>query len=52
MSGPTRDALILRLRRQGRSYREIGKAVGMSPSSVGHALSRIAEGRPERGPRS
>jgi DNA-binding NarL/FixJ family response regulator len=51
MSGETRDALILKLRRQGWTYRQIGRAVGMSPNSVGHALQRIAEGRPGRGPR-
>jgi hypothetical protein len=51
MSGATRDALILRLRRQGSTYKRIGRVVGMSPTSVGHALQRIAEGRPGRGPR-
>jgi DNA-binding CsgD family transcriptional regulator len=51
MSGPVRDELIVKLRRQGLTYRQIGEAVGMSPTSVGHALARIAEGRPGRGPR-
>jgi hypothetical protein len=51
MSGPTRDALIVALRRKGFTYRQIGKVVGMSPGSVGHALERIAEDRPGRGPR-
>jgi hypothetical protein len=51
MSGPTRDALIVALRRKGFTCRQIGKVVGMSPGSVGHALERIAEGRPGRGPR-
>jgi hypothetical protein len=40
MSGETRDALIAGLRRRGFSYRQIGRAVGMSPTSVGHALHR------------
>jgi DNA-binding NarL/FixJ family response regulator len=52
MNSDTRDALILKLRRQGWTYKRIGAAVGMSEGSVGHALQRIAEGRPGRGPRS
>src|SRR5262249_37520337 len=52
MSGATRDALILKLRRQGWTYRQSGGLVGMSPTSAGHALARIAGGRPGRGPRS
>jgi hypothetical protein len=48
---PTRDALIVALRRKGFTYRQIGKVIGMSAGSVGHALERIAEGRPGRGPR-
>ena len=51
MSGQTRDALIVALRRKGWTYKRIGRAVGMSPNSVGHALQRIAEGRPGKGPR-
>jgi hypothetical protein len=51
MSGATRDALIVKLRRQGATYRQIGARVGMSPTSVGYALARIAAGRPGRGPR-
>lgn len=43
-----RDELIVKLRRKGWSYREIGEAVGMSPTSVGYALARIAEGGPVR----
>jgi hypothetical protein len=52
MSGQTRDALIVALRRKGWSYQRIGRAVGMSAGSVGYALERIAEGRPGRGPRA
>ena len=52
MSGQVRDELIVALRRKGWSYRQIGAKVGMSRQSVGHALARIAEGRPGRGPRA
>jgi DNA-binding NarL/FixJ family response regulator len=51
MSAASRDALVLKLCRQGWTHRQIGRVVGMSPNSVGHALQRIAEGRPGRGPR-
>ncbi len=48
MSGPERDALIVRLRRRGWTYRRIGKALGMSANGVMLALRRIVEGRAGR----
>jgi lambda repressor-like predicted transcriptional regulator len=52
MSGAERDKLIVSLRRRGWTYAQIGARVGMSPKSVGHALRRIAEGRPGKPPRT
>jgi hypothetical protein len=43
-----RDARILELRKRGMSYRDIGKAVGMSANGVMHSLRRMAEGKPGR----
>jgi hypothetical protein len=51
MSAATRDEWIVTLRRRGATYKQIGRAVGMSEKSVGHALRRIAEGRPGKPPR-
>jgi hypothetical protein len=51
MSAATRDEWIVTLRRRGWTYKQIGRAVGMSEKSVGHALRRIAEGRPGKPPR-
>jgi hypothetical protein len=52
MNGQTRDELIVAMRRGGYTYKQIGRTVGMSPNSVGHALRRIGEGRPGKGPRA
>ena len=41
-----RDEMILDLRRKGHTYREIGRAVGMSPSSVLQAWRRLQAGGP------
>jgi hypothetical protein len=51
MTGPERDALIVRLRRKRWSYARIGAACGMSANGVMLSLRRIAEGRPGRDPR-
>jgi predicted ArsR family transcriptional regulator len=51
MSAATRDKLIVELRRKGRTYAEIGKAVGLSKMGVRYALIRIAQGREGRAPR-
>jgi hypothetical protein len=47
-----RDALIVKLRRQGWGARRIAKACGMTPGGVQYAISRISEGRPGRDPRA
>jgi hypothetical protein len=52
MSGPERDALIVRLRRQYWTFKKISKVVGMTPHGVLVATRRIAEGRPGRDPRA
>ena len=36
----TRDRLLVTLRAQGLSYREIAEAAGLQPASVGQLLSR------------
>jgi hypothetical protein len=46
-----RDELIIKLRQKGLSYRRIGRAVGMSPSSVHAAWRRLAAGGPGTRPR-
>jgi hypothetical protein len=40
------DQTILELRKRGYSYRAIGRAVSMSPSSVHAAYRRLAAGGP------
>jgi hypothetical protein len=53
LTAPQRDALIVRLRREGYSLRAIARRVGMSSAiSVSRALQRISEGRPPRDPRA
>jgi DNA-binding CsgD family transcriptional regulator len=46
-----RDRAIVELRKRGYTYRQIGKAVGMSPSSVLYAWRRLAAGGPGTRPR-
>ena len=43
-----RDALIVKWRAMGYSYRQIGAAVGMTGQGVAAALQRIGDGRPGR----
>lgn len=53
LTTPQRDALIVKLRREGMSLRQIAKRTGMgSAGAVASALQRIAEGRPGRDPRA
>jgi hypothetical protein len=53
MTTPERDALIVKLRKEGKSLRQIARATGMrSAGAVASALQRIAEGRPGRDPRA
>jgi DNA-directed RNA polymerase specialized sigma24 family protein len=40
---PDRDRVLLALRAQGLSYREIASAAGVSPASVGQFLARAIE---------
>ena len=40
---PERDRLLLSLRAQGLSYREIASAAGVKPSSIGQFLARAVE---------
>lgn len=40
---PTRDRLLIALRAQGLSYREIGEATGIRPTSVGQLLARALD---------
>jgi RNA polymerase sigma-70 factor, ECF subfamily len=40
---PQRDRLLLALRAQGLSYREIGAAAGIAPASVGRLLARAVD---------
>jgi DNA-directed RNA polymerase specialized sigma24 family protein len=47
-----RDEKIRQMRLLGFSYREIGKAVGMTANGVMHSLRRMAEGRPGLDPRA
>ncbi|MCV7174872.1 hypothetical protein [Mycolicibacterium sphagni] len=44
-----RDAKIVELRNMRKSYRDIGKVVGLSANGVMHALRRIEEGRTGEG---
>jgi hypothetical protein len=46
-----RDRMIVELRRRGYTYRAIGKAVGMSASSVLYAWRRLQAGGPGTRPR-
>ena len=39
-----RDRMIVQMRRQGFTYRQIGKRVGMSESGVARAIQRIRLG--------
>ena len=53
MTAPQRDALIVKLRGQGWSYRRIGAVTGMSANGVMQALRRIeGGGGPGRDPRA
>ena len=51
LTGDERDALVVRLRGLGWSYRRIGAATGLTANGVMHALRRIEDGRPGRAPR-
>lgn len=51
LTGEERDAIVVKLRQRGYSYRQIGEATGMTANGVMHALRRIEEGRPGRSPR-
>jgi hypothetical protein len=51
MNAADRDRMIIDLRKRGKSYRAIGKAVGLTESGVRYALIRISEGRGGRAPR-
>jgi hypothetical protein len=44
MPAHVRDKKIIQLRRQGWTYKRIGRAVGLSPSGVKRAVDRIREG--------
>jgi hypothetical protein len=46
-----RDRAILEMRKRGHTYRAIGRAVGMSPSSVLYAWRRLTAGGPGTRPR-
>jgi len=51
MVASERNALIVRLRREGWSQTMIGGRLGPTQQGISDALLRIAEGRPGRGPR-
>lgn len=52
LTATQRDRLIVKMRRHGYTYRQIGAAVGMTANGVMTSLQRIAEGRPGRNPRA
>lgn len=52
LTATERDQMIVKLRRHGYSYRQIGSAVGMTANGVMTSLRRIGEGRPGRNPRA
>ena len=51
MTSVQRDVLVVKLRQQGYSIRQIAAHVGMSAAGIRHALERIEEGRAGRDPR-
>lgn len=52
LTATQRDQMIVKLRRHGYSYRQIGSVVGMTANGVMTSLRRIEEGRPGRNPRA
>jgi DNA-binding NarL/FixJ family response regulator len=48
MNADTRDELILTLRRQGLTFKQIARRVGLSERGVSMAMRRIQAGRPGR----
>lgn len=52
LTAAQRDNLIVKLRRHGYSYRQIGSVVGMTANGVMTSLNRIKEGRSGRAPRA
>jgi DNA-binding MarR family transcriptional regulator len=44
LTGPQRDEMIVKLRRQKKTLRQIAATLGMSTSGVSDAIHRIAEG--------
>jgi hypothetical protein len=48
MNAVTRDAMIMRLHKQGYTPAEIGRAVGLTRRGAAAAIDRIREGRPGR----
>jgi hypothetical protein len=51
LTSAQRDDLIVKLRAEGLTFRQIADRVGMTHRGVQYALERITEGRPGRDPR-